>query len=54
MHTAFDKKQPDDPLENLRVLDSDGVKGRVHGQRGCRLEGRGAEDGIQGGKGGEM
>lgn len=54
MHTAFDKTQPNDLLENLRVLDSDGVKGRVNRQRACLLEGRGADDGIQAGEGGEM
>lgn len=29
IHTTFDKKQLNDPLENVKLLDSDGVKGRV-------------------------
>lgn len=48
MHTTFDKKQPSDPLENPKVLDSDRGRGRVNRQWACFLEERAfIEDGTQ-------
>lgn len=54
MHTTFDEKQPSGLLENLKFLDSDGVKGRVNRRQACLWEERSAEDGIQAAKVGEM
>lgn len=53
MHTTFDRKQPHGFLENLKFLDSHGVKGRVNRQQVCLLEERRAEDGIEAAKVGE-
>ena len=52
MHSTFDKKQPNGPLENLKVLDSD----RINRQRACFLEEKAfvGEIGIQAVKVGEM
>jgi len=40
MPSTFDKKQPNGPVENLKVLDSNRLKGRINRWQACILKER--------------